>query len=194
MKNINLVLATGNSGKVKEIKEILSDLPVSLVAKPDGLEVEETGKSFKENARLKALSVAVEASAWALADDSGLEVEALNGAPGIFSGRYADNDEERVKRLLNELEPFMNRKAKFISALCIAKENEVLLEVEGFCEGIITTSPRGENGFGYDPIFQVAGQNLTFAEMSIAQKRKLGHRGHSLKLLKPALRKILDRY
>jgi len=105
-----------------------------------------------------------------------LSVEALDGAPGIHSARYANSDKERVDKILKELEPFSNRKAKFECALCISSNNKVLLEVTGSCEGSITFSPRGKNGFGYDPIFKPLDHKLTFAEMEPNFKHNISHR------------------
>ena len=144
-----------------------------------------------ENARIKAIAVSKETGCLSLADDSGLGVDALGGAPGIYSSRYANSDKERIKKLLAELKPFPNRKAKFECALCIASEGKVLIEVTGFCEGEITFSRKGENGFGYDPIFEVAGLGETFAEMSYDKKKQIGHRGNAFKLLKPELENLL---
>ncbi len=196
--NINsflIVIASSNAGKIKEFQRFLYDLPIKIDVMPKGIEIEETGKTFRENARIKALAVAKLTGNFALADDSGLQVEALGGAPGVHSARYGINDSERILRLLRELQCKTNRSASFISSLCIASpQGEVLLEVEGSCDGFITKKPRGERGFGYDPIFEADGIGLTFAEMSIDQKQKIGHRGIALSLLKPALKELLNFY
>jgi len=144
-----------------------------------------------ENARIKAIAVSQATGNLSLADDSGLSVEALGGAPGIYSSRYANSDKERIEKLLAELKPFSNRKAKFECALCIASGAKVLIEVSGFCEGLITFSPKGKNGFGYDPIFEVSGLGETFAEMNHEKKKHIGHRGNAFKLLMPELKKLL---
>ena len=191
MPNISLVIASGNEGKIIEFKKLLDDFPLDLLSQPDGFEVEETGKTFRDNARIKAIAVSKETGCLSLADDSGLSVEALGGAPGIYSSRYANSDKERIEKLLLELQPFQNRKAKFECALCIASGEKVLIEVTGFCEGTITFNPKGKNGFGYDPIFEVLGLGQTFAEMQDAQKKLVGHRGNAFKLLKPELKKLL---
>jgi len=191
LDNIPLVIASGNEGKIKEFKKLLEDFPFNLLSQPFGFEIEETGKTFMENARIKAIAVSKETGCLSLADDSGLGVDALGGAPGIYSSRYANSDKERIKKLLAELKPFPNRKAKFECALCIASEGKVLIEVTGFCEGEITFSRKGENGFGYDPIFEVAGLGETFAEMSYDKKKQIGHRGNAFKLLKPELENLL---
>jgi len=188
-----LLIASANKGKIKEFKRFLSDLPLELVAQPEGLKVEETGISFAENARLKAIAVARSTGEIALADDSGLSVKSLNGAPGIFSTRYANSDSERIVRLLKDLEEFSDRSAFFSAALCLASPTgKVLFEVEGICNGLISYKPRGKNGFGYDPVFEVNGTNLTYAEMEPQQKKLLGHRGRALEGLLPGLKKIFD--
>ena len=191
MDNLSLVIASCNEGKIQEFKKLLEDYPFNLLTQPLGLEIEEKGKSFKENARIKAIAVSQETGDLALADDSGLSVEALGGAPGIYSSRYATSDTERIEKLLDELKPFSNRKAKFECALCIASGEKVLIEVSGFCEGLITFFPKGNNGFGYDPIFEVSGLGETFAEMNYEKKKHIGHRGNAFKWLKPELKKLL---
>ena len=188
-----LVIASGNAGKVREFRELLQHLPLELQPQPEGMEVDETGLTFLENARLKALAVAAVSGAWALADDSGLSVKALGGAPGVHSARYAPSDPERIARLLHELGKGGDRQAEFRAALCLADPSgQVLLEVEGCCAGVITHAPRGDSGFGYDPIFEVAGTGLTFAEMAPEQKRAVGHRGRAFALLQPGLDKLLN--
>ena len=187
-----LIIASTNVGKIKEFKRFLKPFPFKLSTQPEGFYVEENGETFAENARLKALAVANETGQMTLADDSGLTVKALSGAPGVHSARYANNDEERILRLLKEMQFCKERSANFHSALCIAKpNNEIFLEVEGVCEGLITNSPRGSNGFGYDPIFEVLQTGLTFAEMEIYQKQALSHRGRAFELLENELRRIL---
>ena len=120
MHNIPLVIASGNEGKIKEFQKLLEDFPFNLLSQPFGFDIEETGKTFMENARIKAIAASKETGNISLADDSGLSVEALGGAPGIYSSRYANSDNERIEKLLAELKPFPNRKAKFECALCIA--------------------------------------------------------------------------
>ena len=192
MDNLPLVIASGNKGKIREFKKLLVDFPLDLLNQPVGFEIEETGNTFMENARIKAIAVSQATGNLSLADDSGLSVESLGGAPGIYSSRYANSDKERIEKLLSELKPFPNRKAKFECALCIASGDKVLIEVSGFCEGLITFSPRGENGFGYDPIFEVSGLGETFAEMDHEKKKQIGHRGNAFKALKPELKKLLS--
>ncbi len=183
-----LIVATSNPGKLAEMQNYLSSLDWELALKPPELEVEETGSTFRENARLKAQTVAQATKNCAIADDSGLAVEALNGAPGIYSARYADSDEERIARVLRELGDSSNRSAQFICACAIAlPDGTIALEKEGICEGEILTTPRGNNGFGYDPIFYVPSVEKTFAEMEPELKKKLSHRGQAFAALFPEI-------
>ena len=191
MDNIPLVIASGNKGKIGEFKKLLDDFPIDLLTQPVGFEIEEPGNTFMENARIKAIAVSQVTGNLSLSDDSGLSVEALGGAPGIYSSRYASSDKERIKKLLAELKPFPNRKAKFECALCIASGEKVLIEVSGFCEGLIPFSPKGKNGFGYDPIFEVSGLGETYAEMDHEKKKHIGHRGNAFKMLIPELKQLL---
>ncbi len=192
-----LVIASGNAGKVREFGALLADLGLDTQPQPEGLEVEETGSSFADNARLKAEAVARATGCWALADDSGLSVEALGGAPGVHSARYADSDSARIERLLRELSDVgasspTARSAHFTAALALANpQGEIVLEVEGICPGTILEAPRGSGGFGYDPVFFVPEAELTFAEMPHSQKAALGHRGRAFAALKPRLEALL---
>ena len=195
-----LVIASGNAGKVREFSALLADLGLEREPQPEGLEVEETGATFAENARLKAIAVAQATGEWALADDSGLSVDALGGAPGVHSARYADSDSSRIARLLQELERAQatagtpNRQAHFAAALALADPSgRIQLEVEGRCPGLILETPRGTGGFGYDPVFLVPDVGLTFAEMDEALKGQIGHRGRAFAQLAPALLQLLGR-
>ena len=144
-----LVIASGNAGKAREFGHLLADLHLQIQPQPEGLEVEETGDSFAANARLKAETVARATGCWALADDSGLSVSALGGAPGVHSARYADSDEARIARLLRELEGASDRTAQFTAALAVADPSGTIrLEVEGICPGLILEEQRGDGGFG----------------------------------------------
>ena len=187
-----LVIASGNAGKIREFAGLLEHLPLTVKPQPEGMEGEETGLTFAENARIKARAVAAATGHWSLADDSGLSVDALDGAPGVFSARYAESDPARIARLLQELGDTDNRSAYFSAALCIAApDGSVLVEVEGRCDGVITTTPRGAEGFGYDPIFEVLGTGQTFAEMDRERKKSHGHRGRAFTLLEPQLHQLL---
>ncbi len=186
-----LIVATGNPGKLAEMQEYLRDLPIALELKPPEIEIEETGATFRENAALKATTVAKATGKWAIADDSGLAVRALNGAPGIYSARYGKSDRERIVRLLKELENKENRAAEFICAVAIANpQGEIVLETEGKCQGEILYSAKGEGGFGYDPIFYVSTEKQTFAEMRSQLKRKISHRGQAFAQLIPLMGSI----
>lgn len=186
-----LVVATGNPGKLKEMQAHLAGLDWDLALKPDALEIEETGATFAENAYLKASHVAKATGEWAIADDSGLEVDALDGAPGVYSARYGTTDADRIERLLNELGNELNREARFKCVVAIARpDGTIALEAEGVCPGRILHSPRGNGGFGYDPIFYAPAQRLTFAEMSGEQKRVLSHRGRAFQALLPQLKTL----
>ena len=186
-----LVVATGNPGKLNEIQEYLTGLPWELELKPSELDIEETGTTFIANARLKASEVAKALEKWAIADDSGLMVDALDGAPGLYSSRYGKDDEDRINRLLRELGDTKNRQAKFVCAIAIASpDGKIVLETEGICPGEILTSPLGNGGFGYDPVFYVLTQQQTFAQMSAATKGKISHRGIAFAQMMPDLQKL----
>jgi len=187
-----LVIASGNQGKIREFAQLLAPLGLQIEAMPEGLEIEETGATFAENARLKAVAVARATGQWALADDSGLCVTALGGAPGVHSARYADSDAARIARLLHELNGTADRSARFTAALAVAAaDGAVAIEVEGHCPGEILEAPRGDGGFGYDPVFYVPAAELTFAEMDKELKGRLGHRGQAFSLLEPQLQLLL---
>jgi XTP/dITP diphosphohydrolase len=180
-----LLLATSNQGKARELKMLLRELPMELVLPGElgiNAEVEEMGGSLEENARLKATVLAEESRLLTLADDSGLEVDALGGEPGVLSARYAGegaSDEERVEYLLKKLEgvPEEKRQARFRCAIAIATpEGEVEL-CSGDCPGLITFEPKGERGFGYDPVFYFPDLDKTMAELPLEVKNKVSHRG-----------------
>ncbi|BAZ82786.1 RdgB/HAM1 family non-canonical purine NTP pyrophosphatase [Sphaerospermopsis kisseleviana CS-549] len=188
-----LVVATGNPGKLREMQAYLADSGWELTLKPADLDVDETGETFAENACLKASEIAKATGKWAIADDSGLAVDTLNGAPGVYSARYGNSDAERIGRLLRELGDTKNRQAQFICAIAVANpQGEIVLQSEGICKGEILYEIRGEGGFGYDPIFYVPEKQLTFAEMSPELKKSISHRGNALKNLVPQLMKLVE--
>ena len=196
---MKLLIATHNKGKIKELKNFLADLDLEIKGLDDFRnisEVCETGETFSENAVLKAKSYAVQTGLWALADDSGLEVEALSDQPGVFSARYAGenaNDAENTAKLLNELSKTgsENRRARFVCRMAIADENgKIKFEAEGVCEGSIAVNISGTNGFGYDPVFIPAGFGQTFGELSEDFKRKLSHRARAMKKIIEYLSRI----
>lgn len=183
-----LVVATGNPGKLQEMQAYLTNLGWQLTLKPAELEIEETGDTFAANACLKASQVAQATGNWAIADDSGLQVDALNGAPGVYSARYGKTDKERIARLLGELGDEPNRQAQFVCAIAIARpDGAIALQAEGICRGEILHALRGTGGFGYDPIFYVQAEQMTFAEMTPELKRKISHRGQAFQDLLPQL-------
>lgn len=187
-----LVVATGNSGKLQEMQAYLADLDWELTLKPADLEIQETGDTFAANACLKASQVAQATKNWAIADDSGLQVAALNGAPGIYSARYGKTDQERISRLLKELVS-SNRQAQFVCATAIARpDGTITLQAEGHCHGEILHAPRGTAGFGYDPIFYVPAYQMTFAEMLPELKHKISHRGQAFHNLLPQLKGMMS--
>lgn len=182
-----ILAATKNKGKLEEYKELLKDKQVQILSMndfDDFPETEEDGKTFEENAEKKALEASNYAGIPAFADDSGLAVEALGGAPGIHSSRYAGpgaTDADRVNKLLNELKDEKNRNAKFVCALTIANEGEIIKTFRGEVHGTITESPRGKNGFGYDPVFIPEGFDKTFGELDSSIKDKISHRAVAVK-------------
>lgn len=190
-----LLVATGNQGKLKEIREILSDIEV-LGLSDVGIEcdVEETGTTFAENAYIKAFEISKRTGLPVLADDSGLEVEALGGRPGVYSARFAGEhatDDENVKKLLAELQdvPKDKRGARFACAMCLIFPDGRKIETFGTsCPGIIVDSKRGENGFGYDPVFFAPEFGKTFSEMTMEEKNKVSHRKAALTALSEKLK------
>lgn len=195
-----IVMATHNQGKIKELKLLLADTNLKLLSLADFPELgplEETGQTFRENARQKAETVAKATGLVAIADDSGLEVDALQGAPGVYSARFAGkeaDDEANNAKLLQCLAhtPQDKRTARFRSVIAIAKPSGECYFAEGTCEGSIGFRPKGSNGFGYDPLFIVQGDKRTLAEFSIEEKNKISHRGKALREAKDILLQILQ--
>lgn len=193
---IAIVIGTRNAGKFDEIKTILGDLPFELLSLNDFKEAgtaKECGDSYAANAIIKAQYYAAATGLITLADDSGLEVTALNGAPGVFSARYAGegaSDQDRRELLLSELSISTNRTraARFVSVVAIADPDQKVLKVtEGVCAGVIAEGPRGVGGFGYDPIFVPEGYDQTFAELPQSIKNEVSHRAHALLMMKDFL-------
>ena len=191
----HLLLATRNAHKTLEFAEILGAQFVvrDLSGQSEAPVVEETGSTFSENAILKALAISKRFPGFVVADDSGLAVDLLGDAPGVYSARYAGagaTDEENIARLLSELRGLPDNgliNARFRCALALAREGELLDTFEGAIEGTIVDPPRGESGFGYDPIFQPSGSIQTFAELSSAEKNRISHRARAIQLLRAAL-------
>ena len=177
-----IVVATANAHKVEEYKKLIGDQQVellSLLDYPGCPEIIENGSSFEENASLKAVAASKYCGIPVFADDSGLEIEALNGAPGIFSARYAETNEKRIERVLSEMQGIANRKARFVCVIAIAFNGEVIETFEGVVNGHISDRPRGSNGFGYDPIFVPEGYDERFAELSEEAKNQISHRSEA---------------
>ena len=190
---MKLVLASKNAHKLVEMKDILSQLGMEVVLESDvgvDVDVEETGATFEENAYLKAHAVMEASGLPAIADDSGLCVDALNGAPGVYSARYGGpglDDAGRYRLLLENMRGQLDRRCKFVSAICCCFPNGDRVEARGECAGTLAYAPKGADGFGYDPIFFVPGLKKTFAELSPEEKNAISHRGNALKAFREKL-------
>ena len=201
-----IVVATGNPGKLKEIREILADTNFEIIGLDQFDTIEEPiedGQTFADNAKLKALYYAYHTNCWCLADDSGLVVDALNGAPGVHSARYAADrcdqnspreiiDQANNVKLIENLENISqeNRTARFVCYLALAKPGEIIAETQGTIEGQIILNYQGENGFGYDPLFYVSQLGKTTAQLDAAEKNKISHRGKAVRLLAEKLKHL----
>lgn len=190
-----LILASNNAKKLKELRAILADTGVEVIPQREAgcdFEVEETGETFEENAYLKASAVTKATGEAAIADDSGLCVDALDGAPGVYSARFtgnhADSDEVRNRFLLEKLKDAEQRSARFVSCICCTLPNGDILRSRGECEGEILRAPRGENGFGYDPVFLVKSAGRSMAELSAEEKNRISHRAVALRRFQEELR------
>ena len=194
---MKLVLASKNKKKLAEMNDILSHLGVEVCSEAEAgvdVEVEETGTTFEENSLLKARAVMEASGLPAIADDSGLCVDALNGAPGVYSARYGGpglDDPGRVRLLLENMRGQMPRTCRFVSVITCCFPNGDVLSARGECEGTVAFTPMGEGGFGYDPVFVVEG-GKTFAELTAEEKDAVSHRGAALRKLKAALRETLE--
>ena len=190
---MDLLLATCNPHKTREFRQLLGAefALVDLASFPELKLPPETGSTFEQNAALKAVSVSQNVEEIVIADDSGLEVDVLNGAPGIYSARYAGKyatDAANIDKLLRELNQLVDRSARFRCVIALARAGKVLATVEGRVEGMIVDLPRGNGGFGYDPVFQPAGFEQTFAEMPSEIKNRISHRGKAIAALREKLR------
>jgi XTP/dITP diphosphohydrolase len=185
---VKLFIATQNANKLKEIEAILHVPGLVLQSmrdRPDLPEVVEDGETFEANAKLKAVTIAAETGLWTLGDDSGLNVEALGGAPGVYSARYSGEPVDparNIRKLLNALEGVSDRRARFRCVLALAQPNGDCQTLEGRCEGRIADASKGENGFGYDPVFIPADHDLTFGESDPGFKNRVSHRAKALDL------------
>lgn len=196
---MDIVIATKNKKKVEEIKRLLSDLNVNILTLDDFKDlpdIVEDGKTFEENALKKAMTIAKMTGKPSIADDSGLEVYALGGAPGIHSARYAgenSNDAKNIEKLLKELKDKKDRRARFVCCIAFALPDGKVNLFFGVTEGIISEIPKGEKGFGYDPVFYPEGYDKTFAEMPSEKKDLLSHRGKALKKFKEFIKNYLNK-
>ncbi len=183
-----VVVATKNKGKLKEIKQILAPMGFNVISMEEAnidMDIDETGDSFEENAMLKASAVHKLTGAIVIADDSGLETDALNGAPGIYSARYSGanaSDDKNNEKLLIQLKdiPDEKRTARFVCAIAVVFDENRKFTVKGTVDGIINRAPAGENGFGYDPLFYIPQYGKTVAQLSSEEKNKISHRGKAL--------------
>ena len=197
---MKIILATQNQGKIREFQELLEDKGIevlSLLDIPDWEDVEENGKTFADNAALKARAAAQKTGLVALADDSGLEVDALNGAPGVYSARYAGepkDDERNIDKLLQRLDTISDdqRTARFRCALIMATPVGKEYLTEGVVEGQILRQRRGQDGFGYDPIFYLPEYARTMAELTLTEKNQLSHRAQAFRKVIPILQKYVE--
>lgn len=195
-----IIFATGNEGKMREIRMILEDLGTEVLSLKEAgiaLEVQEDGETFEENAVIKARAVMEETKALVLADDSGLEIDYLNGEPGVYSARYMGEDTSyRIKNqnLIERLEgvPEEKRTARFVCVIAAAFPDGRILTARGTIEGIIGYEERGEGGFGYDPIFWLPEYGCSTAELTMEKKNELSHRGKALREMKNELKKVLE--
>lgn len=194
-----IIFATGNKNKMIEIKEILKDLGAEILSMKDAgisLDIVEDGKTFEENARIKAVEVAKVCDAIVLADDSGLEIDYLNKEPGVYSARYMGEDTSydiKNQSLIDRLEgvPKELRTARFVCAICAIVPGHEPVTVRGTIEGYIGWEPAGENGFGYDPIFYVPDLDCSTAQLSMEEKNARSHRGNALRAIKEVLKEYL---
>ena len=192
------ILASNNSKKLTEMRQILSKFDIEVVSQKEAglsLDVEETGTTFAENAFLKADAAAKASGHPAIADDSGLCIEALNGEPGIYSARYGGGnltDSQKYMLILENMKGKENRNAKFVSSIACVFPNGDILTAEGECKGQISEKPMGENGFGYDPIFYIPELEMSMAELNADEKNAISHRGKALKLFEMKLKEYIN--
>lgn len=179
---MKIVFATSNPHKLHELNEICADSGIEFVLPSEGFAPIENGSTFEENSLIKAKEAFRVSKTYSLADDSGLCVDALDGAPGLYSARYAGTQDEKIEKLLGELKGFENRRAKFVCCVTLLNDKgEMIFQTVGECHGSIVKERKGINGFGYDPIFKADNYDCTIAELSEEEKNKISHRGKALK-------------
>ena len=187
---MDLIIASNNLNKIKEIKELLSDLDINVLSLKDigfTKEIDETGTTFEDNSYIKAKTIYDLYHLPVIADDSGLEVRALNNAPGVYSHRYAGStckDSANNEKLISELKGITDRAARYVCVISYINELGAVKYAKGYCEGEIIDTPKGNNGFGYDPYFYIKEYNKTMAEISMDEKNKISHRAKALNNLK----------
>lgn len=197
---MKIILASNNKSKLREFKELVAGMDIELISQREAgcdFEVDETGETFEENAFLKADAVTKATGCIAIADDSGLVVDALGGEPGVYSARYGlgheASDEDRNRYLLNKLgDDTTERSARFVCCICCTMPDGTVLQTRGECEGEILHAPRGENGFGYDPLFLPLGYDRSTAEMSPDEKNAISHRGRALREFMKIFKEKID--
>lgn len=188
----DIVIATNNKGKINDFKVIFPEYNVIGISEiVEGFDVEETGETFEDNAKLKSEAAAKALNKRVIADDSGLEVFALNGEPGVYSARYAGvdkDDEANIDKVLKNLGDSVNRSAQFVCVISMSAPGEETVQFKGTVQGEITLSKIGDNGFGYDPIFYIAEKNKTMAQLTVEEKSELSHRGKAIEQLRHYLK------
>lgn len=179
---MKIVFATSNPHKLHELNEICADSGIEFVLPSEGFAPIENGSTFEENSLIKAKEAFRVSKTYSLADDSGLCVDTLDGAPGLYSARYAGTQDEKIEKLLGELKGFENRRAKFVCCVTLLDDKgKMIFQTVGECHGSIVKERKGINGFGYDPIFKADNYDCTIAELSEEEKNKISHRGKALK-------------
>ena len=196
---MKLILASNNTNKLREFRRLVEGLDIELISQKEAgcdFEVDENGSTFEENAFLKASAVTRATGLAAVADDSGLCVDALNGEPGIYSARYgaghASSDSERYRYLLEKMENVKDRSARFVCCICCTFPDGRIIRARGECEGEILSAPRGSNGFGYDPVFHPLCSEKGMAELTPEEKNAISHRGNALRAFIPLLREAVN--
>ena len=196
---MKFVLASNNQKKLKELRAILGEMGVEVISQKEAgihTEPEETGTTFRENSLIKATAAMKASNLPAIADDSGLSVDALGGRPGVYSARYGGeglSDTERYLLLLKNMENIEDRSAKFVSCISCAFPNGDTLDVQGECRGTILREPRGEGGFGYDPVFFSEEAGKSMGEMTAEEKNAVSHRGKAIRAFAPVLKEYLEK-
>jgi len=188
-----IVLATQNKNKLKEMQAIFNNFEIEIVSPPEGFDPVEDGKTFFDNSFIKAKAAAKIMNLPALADDSGLEIEALGGEPGVYSARWANTNDERIEKAINSLRGNINRNAQFVCEITLVdKDGNLLNSTKGVCKGQLLEERKGNQGFGYDPVFFISELGKTMAELSLDEKNRISHRSIALRAMLEFLTKNLS--